>query len=252
VLAGDVKLAADTFNNFIAVWQKFGVLPERYHYLTAQVHSTERHYPLRPELMESALYLLQARPAAPSARRPLSSLASTQVALGSHFVLHGPAPAASVPPRPRSAAVRARVAGAPRVAGPLAGRGLTGGGRAARPGDGQPARAGRGGRDGGRPERARARAGRLRGRRQRGQHGAGRRAAQLLPGGDVHVPLPDRRPVLPAGAPAPPSPRRPEAGAARGALLPERVPCGGPIPAAHACMCVFHSAKRSGMAPLDC
>jgi hypothetical protein len=77
VLAGDVKLAADTFNNFIAVWQKFGVLPERYHYLTAQVHSTERHYPLRPELMESALYLLQARPAAPSACRPLSSFAST-------------------------------------------------------------------------------------------------------------------------------------------------------------------------------
>ncbi|KAK9826719.1 hypothetical protein WJX81_001107 [Elliptochloris bilobata] len=60
VLAGDVKLAADTFNNFLAVWQKYGVIPERYHYLTAQMHSTERHYPLRPELMESALYLLQA------------------------------------------------------------------------------------------------------------------------------------------------------------------------------------------------
>ena len=61
VLAGDVKLAADTFNNFIAVWQKYGVIPERYHYLTAQMHPTERHYPLRPELMESALYLMQAR-----------------------------------------------------------------------------------------------------------------------------------------------------------------------------------------------
>lgn len=61
MLAGDVKLAADTFNNFIAVWQKYGVIPERYHYLTAQMHPTERHYPLRPELMESALYLMQAR-----------------------------------------------------------------------------------------------------------------------------------------------------------------------------------------------
>ena len=61
MLAGDVKLAADTFNNFIAVWQKYGVIPERYHYLTAQMHSTERHYPLRPELMESALYLMQVR-----------------------------------------------------------------------------------------------------------------------------------------------------------------------------------------------
>ncbi len=76
MLAGDVKLAADTFNNFIAVWQKFGVIPERYHYLTAQMHSTERHYPLRTELMESALYLMQARcllPFTPYSYNPIAS-----------------------------------------------------------------------------------------------------------------------------------------------------------------------------------
>jgi len=151
VLAGDVKLAADTFNNFIAVWQKFGVLPERYHYLTAQVHSTERHYPLRPELMESALYLLQACPASPRARRPLSSLSKyRRVAVRLHLcyaamrllfhrlevpsgglaftpVLHGPAPAASMPLEGHAplqphgaarsaAAARSCTVGAPRTA----------------------------------------------------------------------------------------------------------------------------------------
>ncbi|EIE19324.1 seven-hairpin glycosidase [Coccomyxa subellipsoidea C-169] len=61
VLAGDVKAAAESFAAFFGVWQRFGLLPERYLYGgNGALHSTEQYYPLRPELMESAFYLHQA------------------------------------------------------------------------------------------------------------------------------------------------------------------------------------------------
>lgn len=61
VLAGDVKAAAESFAAFFGVWERFGLLPERYLYGgSGALHPTEQYYPLRPELIESAFYLSQA------------------------------------------------------------------------------------------------------------------------------------------------------------------------------------------------
>ncbi|CAL8468306.1 g7846 [Coccomyxa elongata] len=61
VLAGDVSAAADSFRAFFGVWERFGLLPERYLYGGGgALHPTEQYYPLRPELVESAFYLHQA------------------------------------------------------------------------------------------------------------------------------------------------------------------------------------------------
>lgn len=57
VLAGDVLQAADTFENFVSVWHRFGLLPERYLFASEQLHPTEQQYLLRPELVESNTYL---------------------------------------------------------------------------------------------------------------------------------------------------------------------------------------------------
>ena len=60
VLAGDVQQAAESFRAFYGVWQRFGVLPERYFFAgEGALHPTEHYYPLRPELLESAFYLHQ-------------------------------------------------------------------------------------------------------------------------------------------------------------------------------------------------
>jgi mannosidase alpha-like ER degradation enhancer 1 len=60
VLAGDVRAAAETFQAFFGLWQRFGLLPERYLFGgDGSLHPTEQYYPLRPELIESAFYLYQ-------------------------------------------------------------------------------------------------------------------------------------------------------------------------------------------------
>ena len=59
VLAGDVLQGIMTFEAFMSVWVKFGVLPERYYFSDNQLHPTETYYPLRPELIESNFYLYQ-------------------------------------------------------------------------------------------------------------------------------------------------------------------------------------------------
>lgn len=60
VLAGDVSAAADSFRAFFSVWERFGLLPERFLYGGGgALHPTEQYYPLRPELVESAFYLHQ-------------------------------------------------------------------------------------------------------------------------------------------------------------------------------------------------
>ena len=60
VLAGDVSAAAESFAAFFGVWERFGLLPERYLYGgSGALHPTEQYYPLRPELIESAFYLYQ-------------------------------------------------------------------------------------------------------------------------------------------------------------------------------------------------
>ena len=59
MLAGDLLQAIDTFETFMTVWTRFGVLPERYLFPSDQLHASEQYYPLRPELIESNTYLYQ-------------------------------------------------------------------------------------------------------------------------------------------------------------------------------------------------
>ncbi|KAF9667824.1 hypothetical protein SADUNF_Sadunf15G0063500 [Salix dunnii] len=52
--------ANTSHREFVYVWKKFGVLPERYLLDHQMLHPTEKYYPLRPELAESTFYLYQA------------------------------------------------------------------------------------------------------------------------------------------------------------------------------------------------
>ncbi|WRX17031.1 Glycoside hydrolase family 47 - like 1 [Theobroma cacao] len=60
VLVGDIGAANSSHREFVYVWEKFGVLPERYLLDHQMLHPTEKYYPLRPELAESTFYLYQA------------------------------------------------------------------------------------------------------------------------------------------------------------------------------------------------
>ncbi|CAN1753478.1 Alpha-mannosidase I MNS5 [Linum perenne] len=60
VLVGDIPAANSSHREFFSVWEKFGVLPERYLLDYKMVHPTEKYYPLRPELAESTFYLYHA------------------------------------------------------------------------------------------------------------------------------------------------------------------------------------------------
>lgn len=60
VLVGDIAAANSSHREFVYVWEKFGVLPERYLLDHQMLHPTEKYYPLRPELAESTFYLYQA------------------------------------------------------------------------------------------------------------------------------------------------------------------------------------------------
>ncbi|KAK6924892.1 Glycoside hydrolase family 47 [Dillenia turbinata] len=60
VLVGDISSANLSHREFVHVWEKFGVLPERYLLDHQMLHPTEKYYPLRPELAESTFYLYQA------------------------------------------------------------------------------------------------------------------------------------------------------------------------------------------------
>ncbi|KAI4326680.1 hypothetical protein MLD38_031968 [Melastoma candidum] len=60
VLVGDVAAANSTHREFFHVWEKYGVLPERYLLDHQIIHPTEKYYPLRPEFAESTFYLYQA------------------------------------------------------------------------------------------------------------------------------------------------------------------------------------------------
>ncbi|XP_075662117.1 alpha-mannosidase I MNS5-like isoform X3 [Castanea sativa] len=60
VLVGDIAAANSSHREFFHVWEKFGVLPERYLLDHQMLHPTEKYYPLRPEWAESTFYLYQA------------------------------------------------------------------------------------------------------------------------------------------------------------------------------------------------
>ncbi|KAG6635278.1 hypothetical protein CIPAW_11G031100 [Carya illinoinensis] len=60
VLVGDIAAANSSHREFFHVWERFGVLPERYLLDHQMLHPTEKYYPLRPEFAESTFYLYQA------------------------------------------------------------------------------------------------------------------------------------------------------------------------------------------------
>ncbi|XAR50136.1 hypothetical protein NMG60_11004382 [Bertholletia excelsa] len=60
VLVGDITAANSSHHEFFSVWERFGVLPERYLLDRQVLHPTEKYYPLRPELAESTYYLYHA------------------------------------------------------------------------------------------------------------------------------------------------------------------------------------------------
>ncbi|XP_065363098.1 uncharacterized protein Edem1 [Calliphora vicina] len=59
-LVGDKQAAIKTLSNYASVWRKYGFLPEFYNIPTGEASSNRESYPLRPELVESAMYLYRA------------------------------------------------------------------------------------------------------------------------------------------------------------------------------------------------
>lgn len=60
VLKGNIGDASATFKKYYQVWQQFGATPEFYHLVHNKPVQNREGYPLRPELIESAMYLYQA------------------------------------------------------------------------------------------------------------------------------------------------------------------------------------------------
>ncbi|XP_031560512.1 ER degradation-enhancing alpha-mannosidase-like protein 2 isoform X2 [Actinia tenebrosa] len=60
VLWGDVGAASRTIQKYHSVWKHFGFIPEFYQIANGEPFSGRESYPLRPELIESAMYLYQA------------------------------------------------------------------------------------------------------------------------------------------------------------------------------------------------
>ncbi|CAH2292584.1 ER degradation-enhancing alpha-mannosidase 2 [Pelobates cultripes] len=59
-LMGDIGNAMRTFHNYYTVWKQFGGLPEFYNIPQGSTVDKREGYPLRPELIESAMYLYKA------------------------------------------------------------------------------------------------------------------------------------------------------------------------------------------------
>ncbi|KAK7884738.1 hypothetical protein WMY93_027861 [Mugilogobius chulae] len=59
-LIGDLESATRTFQNYYSVWRQFGGLPEFYSIPQGYTVDKREGYPLRPELIESAMYLFRA------------------------------------------------------------------------------------------------------------------------------------------------------------------------------------------------
>ena len=60
VLAGNVRDARATHAAFYGVWRRYGLTPEGFNLAEGRVQDGQRGYPLRPELVESTLYLARA------------------------------------------------------------------------------------------------------------------------------------------------------------------------------------------------
>ncbi|CAG0884666.1 unnamed protein product [Darwinula stevensoni] len=59
-LIGDLGPAMRTLHNYHQVWKKYGFLPEFYNVFSGEASTSRSGYPLRPELIESIMYLYRA------------------------------------------------------------------------------------------------------------------------------------------------------------------------------------------------
>lgn len=59
-LVGDLEQAKRTLNEYHRVLRQYGSLPEMYNVKSGDVHSGREGYPLRPELIESIMYMYRA------------------------------------------------------------------------------------------------------------------------------------------------------------------------------------------------
>ena len=59
-LMGDISSAMKSLHNMHSVWKRFGFLPEFYNIPNAEAGLNRESYPLRPELIESVMYLYRA------------------------------------------------------------------------------------------------------------------------------------------------------------------------------------------------
>ncbi|KAK4886829.1 hypothetical protein RN001_003100 [Aquatica leii] len=59
-LIGDTNSAMKTLYNYHQVWQQYGFTPEFYNIAQAEAGTNRENYPLRPELIESIMYLYRA------------------------------------------------------------------------------------------------------------------------------------------------------------------------------------------------
>ncbi|ESO11230.1 hypothetical protein HELRODRAFT_194877 [Helobdella robusta] len=59
-LTGDIESGMKTLHNYHQIMQQYGFTPEMYNIQSSEVHNSKEGYPLRPELVESAMYLYRA------------------------------------------------------------------------------------------------------------------------------------------------------------------------------------------------
>ncbi|KAI4462620.1 er degradation-enhancing alpha-mannosidase-like protein 2 [Holotrichia oblita] len=59
-LIGETSSAMKTLHNYHQVWQQYGFTPEFYNILQTEAGTNRENYPLRPELIESVMYLYRA------------------------------------------------------------------------------------------------------------------------------------------------------------------------------------------------
>ncbi|XP_026466391.1 ER degradation-enhancing alpha-mannosidase-like protein 2 [Ctenocephalides felis] len=59
-LIGDTKNAMKTLHNYHSVWKQYGFTPELYNIAAGEAGTNRENYPLRPELIESVMYLYRA------------------------------------------------------------------------------------------------------------------------------------------------------------------------------------------------
>lgn len=60
VLSGDLEQALKLIESYNLIWRQFGGLPEFFNIQTNKIHANRDSYPLRPELIESLMYVLRA------------------------------------------------------------------------------------------------------------------------------------------------------------------------------------------------